>query len=1304
MTSAPSNHVNKFSSLSVQDGDSSNKICVNTSAIKSVRFVPPVTKKEKPNAEKPITPPPTKLRPEDPDPTSPDFDEQFLKCVEQELGIKAPTFRQQWEERKRVTQDMESLAKRYIRSTNNATCVEIEIGLQTLDTRSRVSIKALLDSGATQLFIDEEYAKGNGLKLKRLARVIPVFNVDGTCNQGGSITSTVDLAMDYKGHKEIATFSVCNLGSANIIIGHAWLKKHNPEIDWKTGEVRMTRCPKECGVTIRELKIEKRIKKESFAGINREGIPDDEAWMEEPEHKEEVIRFLRAFDLEVSEQGADDSTFIRAISAMDLAIEAHEKDATRSFTDIVPPEFHKYRTVFEKTASEHMPMEKPWDHAIDLKEGFKPKVSKLYPLLGKQQEELDTFLEENLRKGYIRPSKSPQASLFFFTKKKDGKFRPVQDYRALNEQTVKNAYPLPLISELVEQLKGATIFTKMDLRWGYNNIRMKKGDEWKAAFITNRGLYEPTVMFFGLCNSPSTFQTMMNDLFRDLIAQGLMCIYMDDILVYSTDKDTHRRVVDEVLQRLLDNNLFVKPEKCEFYKSKIEFLSLIIENGHVSMDPVKIEGVAKWQIPTKVKEVQSFLGFANFYQRFIKDFSNISKPLNILTRKDQPWKWGPEQQKAFEDLKKRFMEKPILISANPDMDFLLECDASNYATGAVLSQKDTDDKWHPVAYLSKSFNDVERNYDVHDKELLSIIRALDAWRHHLEGCKGTLEILTDHRNLTYFTKSQKLNRRQARWAQFMTRFFFTLTHRPGKLSGKPDHLSRRADHNKGEDDNSDIVLLKPELFHARALNQGHAAVVIEDNDLLKEIRNSKIYDEAVVKAVQEMKEGGKKVLRGEEWYDEQGLILYRGKVYVPKNIKLRRKIVKAHHDNILAGHPGRWKTLELISWNYWWPGMTTFVTTYIAGCDKCQRTKIFPEKPICKLMPNPIPMEPWTDISADFIIKLPRSQGYDLILIIIDRFSKMVHLIPTHEELSALGLATLYRDNVWKHHGLPRSIISDRGPQFASKFMKELNGLLGIDTKLSTAYHPQTDGQTERVNMVVEQYLRLFTNHRQDDWADWLALAEFTINNSTQSSSKQSPFYLNYGKHPRMGTEPTRKGKVEAAEDFASRMKKTWIESESALKKASDDMKRFTDMTRGETPEYAVGDQAWLDLTDYTTSQPQKKLSHKRAGPFKVIEIVSPHAIKLQLPQRYNLIHPVFNIIKLRKYMPPAIPNQAVSPDPPIDVEGVLEYEVERVLDSRMYRGRKEYLVKWKGYTDENNSWEPEQNLNNSPALVEEFH
>jgi RNase H-like domain found in reverse transcriptase/Reverse transcriptase (RNA-dependent DNA polymerase) len=497
----------------------------------------------------------------------------------------------------------------------------------------------------------------------------------------------------------------------------------------------------------------------------------------------------------------DQAEFIRASATTSQRLsEAFAANSAnpKSFRDSVPPTFHDFEDVFSKVAFDALPDRKPWDHAIELEVGAKASSTKVYLLSPNEQAELDIFIEENLASGRIHPSKSPMAAPVFFIKKKDGSLRLVQDYRALNAKTIKNVYPLPLISDLINRLRGARYFTKLDVRWGYNNVRIKEGDEWKAAFRTNRGLFEPLVMFFGLTNSPATFQTMMNDIFQDLITEGAVCVYLDDILIFTETMEEHDRVTRLVLERLRQYKLYLRHDKCEFAKTKIEYLGLIISHGQAEMDPVKIAGVAEWPTPDGKKAVQSFLGFTNFYRRFIEGFSHLARPLFNLTRNDSGWRWGESERSAFESIRDRVVSAPILMFPDDTRPFRLEADSSDFATGAVLSQQSlADNKWHPIAYYSKSLNAVERNYEIHDKEMLAIIRALEDWRHFLEGARHKFEIWTDHKNLEYFMTAKKLNRRQARWSLYLSRFDFAMHHRPGRSMGKSDALSRRADHGTG---------------------------------------------------------------------------------------------------------------------------------------------------------------------------------------------------------------------------------------------------------------------------------------------------------------------------------------------------------------------------------------------------------------------------------------------------------------------------------------------------------------------------
>jgi len=362
------------------------------------------------------------------------------------------------------------------------------------------------------------------------------------------------------------------------------------------------------------------------------------------------------------------------------------------------------------------------------------------------------------------------------------------------------------------------------------------------------------------------------------------------------------------------------------------------------------------------------------------------------------------------------------------------------------------------------------------------------------------------------------------------------------------------------------------------------------------------------------------------------------------------------------------------------------------------------EMPVGKLRPNEVPERLWQHILVDFITKLPMSKGHDSILVVCDRFSKMSHFVAMTEKTTAEELVKLFRDNVWKLHGLPESVILDRGPQFAAGLMKELNKMLGIETKLSTAYHLETDGQMERMNQELEQYLRMYVNHRQNNWAEWLATVEFSFNNKVHAATKMSPFQINYEREPRMGFDIRKEGKNEKAEEFVREMKERHEETRVVLVKSQKEMKRQADRSRKEAEEYRVGDKILISTKDFSMElmkRVTKKLTEKFIGPYVVRKIVSENAVELELPALLR-VHPVVNVRRLVKYRE-QVEEQKKIPPPPVEVDGEKEYEVEEILDRQERRGKMRYLVKWKGYTAEENTWEGLENLKNAREKIEEF-
>ena len=519
---------------------------------------------------------------------------------------------------------------------------------------------ALINSGARGKFIDQNYAKESGFTLKNLEKPLMARNVDGTENKRVKITKYVNLNVTIHGWTKNIKMLVTGLGKQKIILGFPWLNDENPDINWKNGEFKWRPRPfKVKRVTgVWPLDLAKTMARQALTTIVEE--------KDEDERRNRMLNPLPETDLAVLiatiTHDPEDYLWIntKSTNATTIQAEINQKKPTVPLKDQIPKEFHEFLDVFSEESAARFPEPWSWDHKIELKDTFVPKSFKTYNLMPAEQIELDNFLKGNLDKGYIQPSQSPMASPFFFVNKKDGKLRPCQDYWYLNEHTVKNAYPLPLISELLDKLKGAKHFTKLDVQWGYNNIRIRDGDQWKAAFKTNKGLFEPTVMFFGMCNSPATFQSMMDAIFSDMIDESIVIIYMDDIFLFAPDKTTLAENTKWVFAQLQENDLFLKPEKCEFNRSKVEYLGMIIEEGKISMDPGKLNGIRDWPAPTTVKQVRGFLGFGNFYRQFIQNFSELAKPMNELLKKEQKFEWTNKCQLAFDTMKQKFTEEPVL--------------------------------------------------------------------------------------------------------------------------------------------------------------------------------------------------------------------------------------------------------------------------------------------------------------------------------------------------------------------------------------------------------------------------------------------------------------------------------------------------------------------------------------------------------------------------------------------------------------------------------------------------------------------
>jgi transposase InsO family protein len=1148
------------------------------------------------------------------------------------------------------------------------------------DSDNKIQTHALIDCGATGFaFIDEEFARQHHFPqyALRVPRALEV--IDGRPILSGDITHIVKVGMSIGGHHEMLPAFVTKLGHYPLVLGIPWLRHHGVSVRFASNDVSFDspRCAAHKPTSVKGVTPDRPLDIAVISAASFRRLATN---------KKQRYGQLQLFSLSLYE--INKALERKAIDEGDLR-------------SLVPQQYHEFLPLFSETVANRLPPHRPYDHRIPFKEGFEPPFGPLYSLSRPELEALKAWLEENLSKGFIRASSSPSGAPILFVKKGDGSLRLVVDYRGLNEGTIKNRYPLPLVRETLMRLSKARWFSKLDVRGAYNLIRMAEGEEWKTAFRTRYGLFESLVMPFGLTNAPADFQRFINDTlspFLDRFASA----YLDDILIYSDTLEEHQDHIRQVLHRLSEAGLHLKPEKCEFHQREVKYLGLIIGVDGIRMDPDKVEAVKAWPTPEKLKDVRAFLGFANFYRRFIRSYSQVVRPLTRLTQKDVPFQWTKTEQEAFDNLKTCFTTAPVLRRFDHDRDVIVETDASDYVSAGILSQYDDDGILHPVAYFSKKHSPAECNYEIYDKELMAIVRAFEEWRPELQSVENPIQVLTDHKNLEYFTTTKLLNRRQARWSQFLSQFNFKIVYRPGKSGGKPDSLTRRSGDLPKEGDermteNFSVVIKPHQIVHlladgppagpppppdpvpdAAPLPPEDEAVTLAH--LFREAYEADLFPSQVLGMLRDGVRHSRRITLA-ECAQEDNRLTYRGKLYVPEYEPLRLHLMQQHHDAPVAGHPGRSKTLELLCRTYYWPKMRQDVERYVRNCHICQRSRTGRHAPYGILRPLPIPERPWQDISMDFVTGLPWSQGCDAIWVVVDRLTKERHLTPCRTNIDAAGLADLFIQHVFRLHGLPLTIVSDRGPQFASDFWERICARLGIERRLSTAFHPQTDGQTERINAVMEQYLRAYVNYLQDDWADWLPLAEFATNNQASEAHGSSPFFANKGFDPRyqFDLSPAAPNNVDDCRALTTARTLSEIHSHlrTELLRAQMRYQDNADEHRIPAPAYQVGDKVWLDGRNWKTRRPASKLDNKRHGPFEVTEKVSAYAYRLRLHEGMH-VHPVFHVSLLEPAPNDPYPGQRQDPPPPVEIEGEQEWFVDRILDSRLHgRWRKlQYLVK----------------------------
>lgn len=1287
----------------------------------------------------------------------------------------------------------------------------------------------LTDTGASaSSFVDATFAKKNHLPHMALSQPCKLRLADDKL--APNITHMALVQHILGDHVEEIWCLVTKLGRFDIILGMPWLEQHNPtlELGDRTMTLKSDYCMSNCLRHSRPAVVHSvtppLTKSSPPKSSTTEDIAEVSAYafmrMAEKPTNEVIAMWPHDFE-KLSASPKDDvlnqeqkkfTADLAAVTAEDYEKFFHKmrkKPLTpEQLRARVPQAYHKWLDVWNPVKANKLPPHRPIDHGIELKEGARPPAKRAYGLSRDQASVVKEYIEEMLGKDYIRPSTSPYAAPVLIVKKPDGGLRVCVDYRALNALTVPNRNAPPLIKETLAKLCAAKIYSKFDIIAAFNEIRVKRGDEHKTAFLTRYGLFEYNVMPFGLCNAPATFQAFINEVLREYL--DVFCTaYLDDILIYSNTMHEHISHVGKVLSKLQEAGLYLDIDKCDFHVTRVKYLGLIITTDGVEMDQKKIDAIIQWKEPRCTRDVQAFLGFANFYRKFVSGYSLIAAPLTNLTRSQvksnfiYPWAQGSPEQRSFEALKKAFTTAPVLAHFNPDRKTWLETDASNFVVAAVLSQEGPDGALRPVAFLSKKMSPAECNYDIYDKELMAIVRAFEEWRPELAGTavEDPIQVISDHKNLQYFMTSKQLNSRQARWAEFLADFNFRITYRPGKQSTKPDSLTRRVG-DLPEDENDDrtqfrhLTILKDENLDPGIKNavrlasflldeteqevtclvskvydlseqdgidgeeseeESPSGVLVgvpeeeseeestgtpadEEPELISQIEAACRDDELIQGIMQAKLTGLRKIppelskknylkLELADCQIHQNLLYVNNRLFVPDVPELRTRIIREIHETPPGGHAGRSSTYSRLSTHYYWPRMTDSVARYVKSCYDCLRSKSYREGKHGLLKPLPVPDRYWHDISIDFITHLPLCQrygrSYEHIMVVVDRLSKKKKFIPL-DSLEVDAVVQAFIEWVWREEGYPFSVISDRGTQFVAHFWKRLCQRVGTVPKLSTAFHPETDGQTESANAALKQYLRAYVNYNQDDWVDMLPIAEFEANSDINVSTGLSPFLVTKGYIPRSGVEPptpldpsaTQRAKrdIKSADAFVEKIDKMRDYLRDQLKWSQALQKEQADRHRLPAPEFKVGDMVMLDRRNIKTVRPNKSLDHKNLGPYRVTKALGNMAYEVDLPQSLK-IHPVFHpwLLHLDKSDP--LPGQHIPPPPPVetDEDGDI-YDVAEILDSKIDGRRKDpvtnekgcllYKIKWTGYKDDKDgiTWEDFTSAAGCADLVADFH
>ena len=864
------------------------------------------------------------------------------------------------------------------------------------------------------------------------------------------------------------------------------------------------------------------------------------------------------------------------------------------------------------------------------------------------REEVKQQLQDMLNQGIIQESSSPWMAPAVYVPKKSGEIRLCVDYRELNKKTTKDAYPLPLPDEVQDRLEGSTMFSTLDLQCGYWQMPVNPDDRAKTAFCPGpgMGLFEFTRMPFGLTGAPSSFQRLMDKLFRDI---PFVTTYIDDVLVHSKTEELHMQHLHEVFRRLKEAGLTLRGKKCHIGRTEVPYLGHVFSATGMAPDQEKVRVVREWPVPSDVTEVRRFLGLASYYRRYIHQFSDIAAPLHSLTQKGVPFVWTPECQTAFTTLKEKLTQAPILVYPRFDSEalpFVLQTDASSVGVGAVLEQGGK-----VVAYASRTLTKSERQYSVIQRECLATVYGMKQFRHYLLGRSFTL--VTDHAPLQWLS-AQKMEGLLCRWSLAIQEYDFTMLYRKGSLNTNADALSR---------------CVNPEAVSA--------STQIQTRHTKEELITAQQNDPVVRELSQALHQNSAKPTKSGEW-GQSPLIRYRQlwpqltlvegivcRKYTPGPTKdlitvpiipdsLRQKVLYHCHDSPTAGHQGIDKTLERLRKVAYWVNMAQDVEKHCRECLACQKSKL-PKPTKAPLVSMPIG-KPWQMVAVD-ILEVPVSnKGNRYLLVVQDYFTKWADAIPLRNQTAATITEKLVK--LFSVMGLPDILHSDQGRNFESTLLQQTLEAFGTVKSHTTAYHPEGDGMVERFNRSLLQLLRSYVEN-EADWERHLPLVLYAYRTSVHSSTGIEPYVLMFGRQPhtaKTGFEPS---VAYDASSYKSTLQAKMAELvdfvESKLASASADQKRAYDKSSTQR-SFKVNDPVWLSIPT------AGKLDPRWEGDWEVVAVKGPVNVKISDGERTKIVH--INRLQHR-ILPSSIPTLSqtfskpvMQPWNPPQVEHFVEPEV----------------------------------------------